>query len=133
MHGNTLRGTREALHLTWHSCQVRTVNPRGTTVMHGYRESDSPIVPTKPANKGRPQGPAEQGEGRGLAKGNVVQHTRSRTQRRGLLSQVLDRVRQALCLRVLTQGRSPVRSCRTPGSVRGALGNRRPYRDRVIA
>ena len=28
-----------------------------------------------------------------------------------------------------TRGRSPVRSCRTPGSVRGASGNWRPYRD----
>ena len=32
-------------------------------------------------------------------------------------------------LRVTTQGRSPVRSCRTPGSVRGVPGNRHPYRD----
>jgi len=35
---------------------------------------------------------------------------------------------QRLC--VTTRGKSPVRSCRTPGSVRGASGNRRPYRDR---
>ena len=34
-----------------------------------------------------------------------------------------------VCLRVITRGRSPVRSCRTPGSVRGVLGNRHPYRD----
>jgi len=34
---------------------------------------------------------------------------------------------QRLC--VTTRGRSPVRSCRTPGSVRGAPGNWRPYRD----
>jgi RNA-directed DNA polymerase len=32
-------------------------------------------------------------------------------------------------LRVTTRGRSPVRSCRTPGSVRGVPGNRHPYRD----
>jgi hypothetical protein len=31
-----------------------------------------------------------------------------------------------------TQGKSPVRQCRTPGSVRGAPGNRSPYRDRII-
>ena len=31
---------------------------------------------------------------------------------------------------VTTRGRSPVRECRTPGSVRGVLGNRHPYRDR---
>ena len=34
---------------------------------------------------------------------------------------------QRLC--VPTQGRSPVRECRTPGSVRGVSGNRHPYRD----
>jgi RNA-directed DNA polymerase len=33
-------------------------------------------------------------------------------------------------LRVTTRGRSPVRSCRTPGSVRGMSGHRHPYRDR---
>ena len=31
--------------------------------------------------------------------------------------------------RVTTRGRSPVRECRTPGSVRGGLGNWHPYRD----
>ena len=30
---------------------------------------------------------------------------------------------------VMTRGRSPVRECRTPGSVRGAASNGRPYRD----
>jgi hypothetical protein len=34
---------------------------------------------------------------------------------------------QRLC--VTTRGRSPVRECRTPGSVRGGPGNRHPYRD----
>ena len=32
-------------------------------------------------------------------------------------------------LRVTTRGKSPVQSCRTPGSVRGVPGNRHPYRD----
>ncbi len=73
MHGNTVSGTREALHLAWHACQVRTVNLRGTTVTHGCRESDSFIVPRKPSNKGCPQGPAEKVEGRELAKGNVAE------------------------------------------------------------
>ncbi|MSP61488.1 MAG: hypothetical protein EXR72_14310, partial [Myxococcales bacterium] len=31
--------------------------------------------------------------------------------------------------RVMTQGKSPVREFCTPGSVRGAPGNGRPYRD----
>ena len=63
--------------------------------MDGYRESDRFRVPRKPANKGRPRGPAEQVEGRERAKGNVAEETGSRTQRRGLLSQALSRVRQA--------------------------------------
>ena len=65
-----------------HRCQVRTVNPGGTTVMHGCRESDSFIVPRKPSNKGCPKEPAEEVEGRELAKGNVAAHTRDRTQGR---------------------------------------------------
>src|SRR5262249_17825539 len=32
-------------------------------------------------------------------------------------------------LRVTTQGKSPVRECRTPGSVRGVPGHWHPYRD----
>ena len=75
-------------------------------------------------------GPAEQVEGREWAKGHVAEETRSQTPRRGLLSQALNRVRQApadAC--TSTRGRSPVRECRTPGSVRGVPGNRHPYRD----
>ena len=63
--------------------------------MHGCRESDCFIVPRKPSNKGCSQGPAEKVEGRELAKGNGAEHTRSRTQRRGLLPHALSRVRQA--------------------------------------
>ena len=80
--------------------------------MHGCREADSCIVPRKPSNNGRPLGPAEKVEGRELAKGNVAEHTRSRTQRRGLLSHALSRVRTGGtfgCLHVITRGRSPVR------------------------
>jgi hypothetical protein len=54
-------------------CQVRTVHPRGTTVMDGCRESDRFRVPKKPSNKGRPTGPAEKVEGRERAKGNVAE------------------------------------------------------------
>ena len=64
--------------------------------MNGSGKSDSPIVPEKPSNKGRGAlRPAEGVEGRGLAKGNSTQSTRSRTQRRNDLSCGLDRVRQA--------------------------------------
>ena len=86
--------------------------------------------PDEACAQGVPLGAAEQVEGRERAKGNVAEQTRSRTQRRGLLSQALSRVRQApsgACKE--TRGRSPVRERRTPGSVRGVPGNRHPYRD----
>ena len=63
--------------------------------MDGCRESDSFRVPRKPSHKGRPMGPAEQVEGRELAKGNVAEQTRSRTLCRGLLSHEPSRVRTA--------------------------------------
>ena len=66
--------------------------------MNGHRESDSPIVPGKPSNKGSgaPR-PAEEVEGRGLAKGNPVEQTRFRAQNRRDLQHALDRIRQAAC------------------------------------
>jgi RNA-directed DNA polymerase len=66
--------------------------------MNGPRESDSFVVPEKPSNKGSgaPQ-PAEEVEGRELAKGNSVERTRFRTQSRRDLQQALDRVRQVAC------------------------------------
>lgn len=64
--------------------------------MHGHGRSDRSVVPKKPANKerGAPR-PAEEVEGRGLAKGNPRQFTRHRTQNRADLQQALARVRQA--------------------------------------
>jgi hypothetical protein len=112
MHRNTWRGTRETLHLAWRS-MTRSARGtlRDTSVMDGCRESDRFIVPTKPSNKGCPMGLAEKVEGRERAKGNVVQHSRGRTQRR--VSPVTGaRLRMAGtfgCLCVMTRGRSPVR------------------------
>ena len=64
--------------------------------MNGHRKSDSSIVPQKPLNNaGQPV--AEAVEGRGLAKGNSVQQTRSRTQGRIRLQHALDRIREAAC------------------------------------
>jgi hypothetical protein len=92
--------------------QVRTVHRRGTTVRHGWRESDSPRVSVKLPNNGRSAlGLAEGVESRGLAKGNVVQQTRGRTPCR-VLPVTGARRRPAStfgCLRVTTRGRSPVR------------------------
>jgi len=51
--------------------------------MHGRGKSDSPAVPKTPPNKGGgAPSPAEGAEGRGLAKGNPGQHSKSRTQSR---------------------------------------------------
>jgi len=65
-------------------------------VLDGGGKSDRPVVPRMPSNQGRgaPR-PAEKAEGRGRAKGNPSQQTKSRTQYRNDLQQALDRVRQA--------------------------------------
>lgn len=64
--------------------------------MNGRRKSDSSVVPGKPPNNGcgAPQ-PAEEVEGRGLAKGNPAKQTRSRAQNRQDLQHALDRIRRA--------------------------------------
>ena len=64
--------------------------------MNERGKSDSSIVPGKLPNKGcgAPH-PAEEVEGRGLAKGNPGQQTRFRTQGRADLQHALVRIRQA--------------------------------------
>lgn len=65
-------------------------------MMNERRESDSPIIPRKPSNKGRVTArPAERVEERGLAKGNACEQSRLRTQGREGLNQALARIRQA--------------------------------------
>ncbi len=65
-------------------------------MMNGRRESDSPVVPKKPSNKGRAAArSAERVEERGLAKGNACEQSRLRTQGRESLNQALARIRQA--------------------------------------
>jgi group II intron reverse transcriptase/maturase len=65
-------------------------------VKYGSRQSDSPIVPGKPSNKGRAAArTAEKAEGRGLAKGKAREQSRHRTLGRESLNQALARVRQA--------------------------------------
>ena len=117
------------------SCQARTVNSRGTTVM-GRAQGVGQLHRTEEASpKGRSEGAAEKGEGRELAKGNVAEQTRRRTQCRSLLSHAPSRVRTVStfgCLRVIIRGRSPVQSCRTPGSACGVPGNRHPYRNLLV-
>ncbi|MFC1570049.1 group II intron reverse transcriptase/maturase [bacterium] len=71
-------------------------NRKGNLMMHELRESDSPIVPEKPANKADVKMPvAELAEERGLAKGNALKHSKVRTQGRVALSEKLLRIRQA--------------------------------------
>src|SRR5215470_12278564 len=61
---------------------------------NGLGKSDSPAVPAKSSNKaGRPA--AERMEGRGLAKGNLLQQIASRTPSRTDAPSALERVRQA--------------------------------------
>lgn len=65
--------------------------------MYGCGKSDSPIVPKKTANKGADVSvPAEELEGRGLAKGKTREQNRLRTQRRERLESELARIRQVV-------------------------------------
>jgi len=65
-------------------------------MMNERGKSDWPVVPGKPANKGDgAPSSAEQVEGRGQAKGNLIEQSSHRAQYRDRLSQALDRVRQA--------------------------------------
>ena len=76
--------------------------------MNGRGKSDSSIVPRKLPNKGGGAPLTAEGvEGRGLAEGNLFQQPRFRAQSRSDLQNALRRIRQGL--RVITQGRSPVR------------------------
>src|SRR4029434_3089573 len=63
-------------------------------MMHGHRESDSPIVPAKPSNEAEPEA-KEAAEERGLAKGNWLERNMLRTQSRQGMPSRLERIRQA--------------------------------------
>ena len=84
--GNFSHGSRETPETSASPMEVdRSEKARGhTSDRHVCGESDSPIVPGKPANNGRPQGqpPAELVEGRGLTEENAEPLLRVRTQRR---------------------------------------------------
>src|SRR6202022_4711919 len=99
-------------------------------MMHGHEKSDSAIVAVKPANKVE-RSAAEPVEPRAETKGNVGQQSTRRTQSRISVSKALARIRQIVA--VDTRGGSRMRESRTYGSVRGARGNSRPYRDTFVA
>lgn len=96
MSGNSMRENRESQPLpSTEGVEGRRGKAEGRTPrMHEGRQSDSPIVPTKSANKGA-QASAESMEGRGGAKGNTIQQTTSRTQSRNDVPHALERVRHA--------------------------------------
>jgi len=94
-------------------------------MMNGPEKSDSVIVAGKPTNKAE-RSAAELVEQRAGTKGNVGQLSTCRAQNRISVTQVLARIRQNL---PLTLGGSRMRESRTCGSVRGARGNSRPYRE----
>src|SRR5271157_1527497 len=100
-------------------------------MMHGREKSDPAIVAGKPTNKAE-RSAAEPVERRAGAKGNANQQSTDRAQNRATVSQALERMRKAATAAspLHTQGGSRVREFRSHGSVRGAAGNSRPYRDR---
>jgi putative tryptophan/tyrosine transport system substrate-binding protein len=97
-------------------------------MMHGHEKSRSAIVAVTPTNKAE-RSAAEPVERRAETKGNADQQRTHRTQRRISVSKMLARIRQHI-VAVDTQGGNRMRESCTYGSVRGARGNSRPYRDR---
>jgi hypothetical protein len=82
--GNFPHGSREAPVISAFPMEAeRSEKARShNTDMHVTGESDSSIVPKRPANKGRVPRPAESGEGRGLTKENTEQSLLDRTRSR---------------------------------------------------
>jgi hypothetical protein len=99
--------------------------------MNGPEKSDPAIVAVKPTNKaGQPA--AELVEPRAGAEGNVSQQSTGRAQYRVTVSQALERIRNFVRIsrRAVTYpGGSRVPELGSHGSVRGARGNSRPYRE----
>ena len=100
--GNFSHGSRETPVTSTSSMEVdRSEKARGHNPdMHVIGESDSPIVPMKPANKGGVPLPAELAEGRGLTKESVEQLLLDRTPCRVSRSRGLLGVREAALIKV---------------------------------
>jgi hypothetical protein len=96
-------------------------------MMHGHEKSRSAIVAVKPTNKAE-RTAAEPVERRAETKGSADQQRTRRTQRRISVSKMLARIRQHIAA-VDTQGGNRMRESCKYGSVRGARGNSRPYRE----
>src|SRR5512145_3134723 len=96
MRARSLRGNWESSGLAtrWLGGPHRE-EPNSTPVMHGPEQSDTNIVPKKPANNA-PRWAAERVEGRAVTKGNKrLRHT-YRTQSRARVSQTSTHVRPAI-------------------------------------
>ena len=96
-------------------------------MMHGHEKSRSAIVAGKPTNKAE-RSATEPVERRAEAEGNAGQQSTHRAQYRARVSQALACIRRVVA--VDTRGGNRMRESCTYGSVRGAPGNGRPYRDR---
>jgi hypothetical protein len=99
-------------------------------MMHGHEKSDPVIVAMKPTNNTE-RSAAEPVEPRTGTKGNVRQRCPCRAQYR--VSGPLVAGVHTAGFAVDTRGGSRMRESRTYGSVRGARGNSRPYRNRPNA
>jgi hypothetical protein len=108
--------------------------------MNAGRESDGCVVPAKCPNKGGSLSPAEGMEGRRPTKENTGQPAASQIQSwenasaglrcvRGAANRIPSFVSSFALRRYASAVRARCASKRPSGSVRGALGNRRPYRD----
>lgn len=102
-------------------------------MMHERGTSGPVIVAVKPTNKAE-RSAAELVERRAGAKGNAEQQSTFRTPSRSDVIALRRIPNAAICsVPVITRGGSRMRESRTYGSVRGALSNERPYRDRRLA
>ena len=106
-------------------------------MMHGHEKSDPAIVAVKPANKAEhsaaEQSAVDQPQRSRWSQGRGPRGMRTSKARAGLRAgQACHRrwIAYGKQLAVWTRGRSRMRESRTYGSVRGALSNERPYRDR---
>jgi hypothetical protein len=97
-------------------------------MMYGGGKSDPGIVAVKLANNAE-QSAAESVEPRTGTKGNADQQSTRRAQYRESVSQALGRIRQVFAVKYPRW--EPYASRCTYGSVRGARGNSRPYRNRA--
>ena len=109
-------------------------------MMNGHGKSDDAIVAGKPTNKAERSAAeqtaaepiaAEPVERRAETKGNAGQQRTRRAQCRISVSKMLAHIRQHI-VAVDTQGGNRMRESCTYGSVRGARGNLRPYRDQPV-